>query len=222
MEYCEFQSVKYLLSCPDGSDTHKKYPLVIFLHGAGTRSDELSKLVSNGNFKALNRHRNEKDYVLLAPLCSVTNWNEVMPTLIALVDDIRHRDYIDITRVYLTGNSMGGYGTWELASLRPDWFASAMPVCGGGMGWMAGTLVDVPIRTFHGMIDTVVEPNESLAMARAVNLKGGHAEVILYPDLAHNCWDRVYGDISNIDWMMAFTTDRDKSVIEQLKGDYYG
>lgn len=128
----------------------------------------------------------------------------------------------DIRRVYLTGNSMGGYGTWELASLRPDWFASIMPVCGGGIKWMAYALVDVPARAFHGLCDTVVDPIESLEMTKAVNRCGGHAELILFPKLEHNCWDKVYSTEENYDWLLTFSTDRDKTLIEQYSGSYYG
>ena len=164
----------------------------------------------------------QRGYLLLAPLCSVKNWNEVMETLIRLVDTIRNLPYVDITRVYLTGNSMGGYGTWELASLRPDWFAAIMPVCGGGIKWMAVNLVDMPIRAFHGICDPIVDPSESLEMVKAVNRRGGHAQLILFPNLQHNCWDATYSNEANYDWLMSFTTHRDKTLVEQYSGAYYG
>nr|MBQ4318912.1 hypothetical protein [Clostridia bacterium] len=137
-------------------------------------------------------------------------------------DTTRSLPYIDITRVHITGNSMGGYGTWELSILHPDWFASAMPVCGGGIGGFARYLVDLPIRTFHGLKDKTVDPIESLQMAKAVNMAGGHAELILFPHLAHNCWTTVYSDDRNYDWLLAFTTERDRTLVEKLSGDYYG
>jgi predicted peptidase len=117
---------------------------------------------------------------------------------------------------------MGGYGTWGLATLRPDWFASAMPVCGGGCAAFARNLVDIPIRAFHGLCDKTVDPIESLQMVKAVNNAGGHAELILFPELAHNCWDAAYSDERNYDWLLSFTTERDKSLVEKLSGNYYG
>ena len=221
IEEKQFEDLKYLISYPEGFSEAKKYSLVVFLHGAGTRSEDTATLKNNACFSNL-KQRQSRGYVILAPLCSVNNWNEVMSTLIKLVDTTRNLAFIDITRVYLTGNSMGGYGTWELASLRPDWFSSIMPVCGGGIKWMAYTLVDVPIRTFHGLCDTVVDPIESLEMAKAVNRKGGHAELILFPKLQHNCWDKVYSTESNYDWLLSFTTDRSKTVVEEYSGKYYG
>ena len=130
-----FENIKYLVYYPDGFSEDKKYPLVIYLHGAGSRGEDTGALRENVCVANLTKHQ-DRGYLLVAPLCSVNNWNEVMSSLINLVDSVRHLDYVDIKRVYLTGVSMGGYGTWELASLRPDWFASIMPVCGGGIKWM--------------------------------------------------------------------------------------
>ena len=217
----KFRNLKYLISFPEGFRDNAKYPLVIFLHGAGTISDNTERLRNNESFGKLCKHQT-RGYVLLAPLCSVHNWNEVMSTLISLIDTYRNIEYINNKHVYLTGNSMGGYGTWELASERPDWFASIMPVCGGGMSWMAHSLIDVPIRTFHGICDDVVDPIESLQMVKAVNRKGGHAEIVLFPKLAHNCWNEVYSNDANYDWLLKFSTIRDKSLVEQYTGDYYG
>ena len=217
----QFENLKYLVSYPENFNAHEKYPLIVYLHGAGTRSDNTEILRNNTCFLQLKAHQT-RGYILLAPLCSVNNWNEIMASLIHLVDYARNLEYIDMKRVHLTGNSMGGYGTWELASLRPDWFASIIPVCGGGIKWMANKLVDVPIRAFHGLCDGVVDPLESLEMAKAVNRRGGHAELILFPKLEHNCWDKVYSTEENYDWLLTFTTDRDKTLVEQYSGAYYG
>ena len=216
-----FENVKYLVSYPEAFSIDKKYPLIIFLHGAGTRGDNIELLRNNACFLNL-KMRQERGYILLAPLCGVGNWNEIMASLINLVDHVRNLEYVDMKHVHLTGNSMGGYGTWELACLRSDWFASIMPICGGGMKWMANRLVDVPVRAFHGICDMVVDPLESLEMAKAVNRRGGHAELILFPKLEHNCWDKVYSTEENYDWLLSFTTERDKTLIEQYSGTYYG
>lgn len=117
---------------------------------------------------------------------------------------------------------MGGYGTWEMASLYPHWFASIMPVCGGGIGAFATRLTELPVRTFHGLCDKTVDPIESLQMAKAVNLHGGHAELILFPELAHNCWDAVYTDEKNYDWLLSFTAHEEKPADAELTGANYG
>ena len=216
-----FENIKYLVSYPENFCADQQYPLIVFLHGAGTRSHQTDLLRKNSCFRNLTQ-RQTRGYILLAPLCSVTTWNEAMSSLIGLVDHIRNQAYVDSKRVYLTGNSMGGYGTWGLSSLRPDWFAAIMPVCGGGIPWMTRTLVDIPVRAFHGLCDTAVDPIESLEMTKALNRHGGHAELILFPKLEHNCWDKVYTTEENYDWLLAFTTDRNKTLVEQISGSYYG
>lgn len=222
MEEKIFEGIKYLISYPEEFQEDKKYPLVIFLHGAGTRGENIERLQKNVCFLALRKRQDARGYILLAPLCQNGDWFAWMTPLLRLVGEIRELPYIDETRLHVTGVSMGGYGTWEFSSLRPDWVATAMPICGGGIAGFAQNLVDVPIRTFHGLRDQTVDPIESLQMAKAVNLKGGHAELILFPELAHNCWNTVYSDERNYDWLLSFTTKRDKTLVEALSGDYYG
>lgn len=221
MEEKSFKELKYLISYPEGFREDKKYPLVLFLHGAGTRGD-IEKLKKNKAYLQLRAWQDTKGYILLAPHCLKGDWYAWMYLLLGLVEEVRELPYIDETRLHITGNSMGGYGTWSLTTLIHDQVASAMPICGGGIGGFAKYLVDVPIRAFHGLCDEVVDPIESLEMVKAVNKKGGHAELILFPHLPHNCWMAVYENERNIDWLLSFTTQRDKSLIEELSGDYYG
>ena len=211
-----FQGLKYLIYYPKDFQEDKKYPLILFLHGAGMRGETTERLQKNANIQNLLKRQDERGYVLLAPLCQNGDWFAWMTPLLNLVGEIRELSYIDETRLHVTGNSMGGYGTWEFSSLRPDWVASAMPLCGGGIGGFANCLVDVPIRAFHGLCDVTVDPIESLQMVKAVNMRGGHAELILFPGLAHNCWDAVYSDERNYDWLLSFTTKRNKSLVEEL------
>lgn len=222
MEEKIFEGLKYLVSYPQDFQQEKKYPLVLFLHGAGTRCETTQILRNNASFLNIRSRQDARGFILLAPLCQNGDWFAWMTPLLHLVEQIRALPYIDETRLHVTGNSMGGYGTWEFASLRPDWVASAMPVCGGGIGGFSKNLVDVPIRSFHGLRDKTVDPIESLQMAKAVNCNGGHAELILFPECAHNCWDAVYTNEENYDWLLSFTTLRDKTLVEALSGAYYG
>ena len=221
MEEKIFNDLKYLISYPEGFSEDRQYPLVIFLHGAGTRHD-FEKMRTNKALLQIKAWQDAKGYILLAPHCIEGDWYEWMNPLLQLVAELRELPYVDETRLHITGNSMGGYGTWAFSILRPDWVASAMPICGGGIAGFAKKLVDVPIRTFHGLCDEVVDPIESLEMVKAVNKKGGHAELILFPQLPHNCWMTVYENERNIDWLLAFTTNRNKTLVEELSGDYYG
>lgn len=222
MEEKVFEGLTHIISYPKGFQEDKQYPLVIFLHGAGTRSETTERLRNNISFKLIRKRQDDRGYILLAPLCNGVNWDEWMQTILHLVEAFRELPYVDKTRIHLTGNSMGGYGTWQLSVLHADWFASAMPLCGGGFPGYAKRLINLPIRTFHGLRDKVVDPIESLEMAKAVNTAGGHVELILFPDLAHNCWERVYGDERNYDWLLSFTNERKKTPAELFNSEYYG
>ncbi|MBQ7052307.1 MAG: phospholipase [Clostridia bacterium] len=222
MEERVFEGLEYLISYPKGFQEDKEYPLVIFLHGAGARGKTMERLRKTSSVQNLLKRQDTRGYILLAPFCKRGDWNEWMAMLIRLVEVYREIPYIDETRIHLTGNSMGGYGTWTLATLYPYWFASVMPICGGGISGFAKNLVGLPIRAFHGLRDKNIDPIESLQMAKAVNLFGGHAELILFPELEHNCWDAVYSDEKNYDWLFSFTARPDEFVIEELSGAYYG
>lgn len=222
MEEKIFEGLKYLIYYPKGFQEDKKYPLILFLHGVGNCGETTERLRKNVNIANLRERQDARGYIILAPLCQSGDWFAWMKPLLHLVGEIRELPYIDETRLHVTGNSMGGYGTWEFSTLRPNWVASAMPLCGGGIGGAAKCLVDVPIRAFHGLCDVTVDPIESLQMVKSVNMKGGHAELILFPTLGHNCWETVYSDERNYDWLLSFTTKREKTLVEELSGDYYG
>lgn len=216
MEEKNLDGLTYLISYPEGFSEDKKYPLVVFLHGRGARTPTTEKLRNSTCIANLTKRQHERGYILLAPHCPRGDWNEWMMLLIRLVGEARELPFVDQTRVYVTGNSMGGYGTWAISLLRADWFAASMPICGGGIGGLADQLGDLPIRTFHGLLDQTVDPIESLQMVKAVNRAGGHAELILYPECAHNCWGEVYSDERNYDWLFSFTTARDKELAKKL------
>jgi len=215
----QFNNLKYIIYLPEDFDKGKKYPLVILLHGAGTRGTDVELLKRNPCTTRIKEHQN-RGYVFAAPLCHAHDWNEIMETLIGWVSELRSRPYIDTDRIYLTGVSMGGYGTWELAILRPEWFAAIMPVCGGGVPAFTKKLINVPVRMFHGLLDNVVDPIESLEMAKALNRFGGHAELILFPDLKHNCWTTVYSTDEHYDWLLGHTIHR-KKTDDDLSGEGY-
>ena len=219
MEERIFEGMTYLVSYPGGFCKDKKYPLVIYLHGRGCRTETTEKLHKAASLAHLGERQNERGFILIAPHCPSGSWNEWMMRLINLVEHVRSLSYVDSTRIYLTGNSMGGYGTWELSLLRPHWFAAVMPICGGSIPGMAKQMIGLPVRTFHGLRDKTVDPIESLQMAKALNSVGGYAELILYPELSHNCWDAVYTDEKNYDWLFSFTNERNTATEFSSKDD---
>ena len=133
MEEKSFEGMKYLISCPEGFCENKQYPLVVFLHGRGARDPSTEKLYKHPPLLQLQELQNQRGYILLAPHCASYNWSAWVMPLISLLQHFRELPWVDKTRIYLTGVSMGGYGAWELALLHPEWFAAAMPLCGGGI-----------------------------------------------------------------------------------------
>ncbi len=216
MEEKFFDGMTYLISYPDGFREDKKYPLLIFMHGRGARTATTEKLHQYASLYHLQARQNERGYILLAPHCKSGNWNEWMEHVIHLIETFRELPFVDKSRLYLTGLSMGGYGTWALSILRAEWFAAAMPLCGGGIPGMANQIGDLPIRAFHGLCDKTVDPIESLQMVKAVNDFGGHANLILFPEMPHDCSNAVYTDERNYDWLFSFTTTRDKDLARKL------
>ncbi len=222
LERSIFKELRYLINYPENFDKKRTYPVIVFLHGAGTRSEDYAALENNSPFKKISEYAQKNDMLVIAPHCSKHNWNSYMQTLIDFIEDIKTKHYIDCKRIYLTGNSMGGYGTWELACQMSDTFAAIMPVCGGGMHWLSYRVQYTPILTFHGLMDDVVLPYESISMVQAVNKRGGNAILKTYPHHKHNVWDDVYGDTENLDWLTANILKTSEQIEAECKGEIYG
>lgn len=196
-------SCKYFLFLPEGyGEKDKRWPLILFLHGAGERGDDLNKVKVHGPPKIVEK-RKDFPFIVVSPQCPAgVWWNDKLDVLINLLDEIVAQYNVDTERVYLTGLSMGGYGTWALASRYPDRFAAAAPICGGGMRIMAFGLKDVPIWAFHGGKDPVVPVEESQEMVAAVKARGGNAKLTVYPEANHDSWTETYNNQELYDWFL--------------------
>jgi predicted peptidase len=197
----------YLLFLPEGYGNKKQaWPLMLFLHGAGERGSDLEKVKLHGPPKMV---ENGKDFpfIIVSPQCPKDDWwNEKLELLTNLLDDIVARYDVDRERIYLTGLSMGGYGTWALASKYPDRFAAIAPICGGGRRFMAHRLKDLPVWAFHGAKDEVVPVRESVEMVNAVKAYGGNARLTVYPDAGHDSWTETYNNQELYDWLLEHRT----------------
>ncbi|MBR5500906.1 MAG: dienelactone hydrolase family protein, partial [Clostridia bacterium] len=109
---------------------------------------------------------------------------------------------VDRNRIYLTGLSMGGTGTWMLAMAAPSMFAAVVPVCGSGIYWYGEVLVNTPVRMYHGDCDDIVPIQESISMLNSINKRGGHAELTICYGMGHDAWDVAYAGDELVDWMM--------------------
>lgn len=141
-------------------------------------------------------------FLVFAPQCREDTWFDVFEQLKAFVSMVQADPRVDPERLYLMGNSMGGYGAWQLAMSLPDAFAALVPICGGGMGWNAGRIAHLPVWAFHGKEDTVVPPVESVFMAERINKAGGSARLTLLDGVGHNSWEFAYAHGPLFDWLL--------------------
>jgi predicted peptidase len=200
----------YLVHVPPGPppDEAPGWPVLLYLHGAGERGSDPEALKRQGLPRLVERHA-DFPFVTVAPQCAAGSaWYRYPRTLLALLDDVLARLPVDPARVYLTGNSMGGYGTWGLAGRHPERFAAIAPVCGGGLrtdGFpaRAHALRRMPVWAFHGALDEVVPPGESQRLVDALRAEGAEVRFTLYPDLGHDSWSRAYGDPALYAWLLA-------------------
>ena len=199
--HCELNGLTYTVRYPEGFEEGKQYPTILFLHGAGTRWTSLETLEGN----AISRYAQANEdfpFVLVMPLCTEETWFDLWQQLKDLVALLQNTPWVDASRLYLSGNSMGGYSAWQLAISVPDAFAAMIPVCGGGMYWDAGRLKKIPVWAFHGALDTTVLPEESQKMVDAVNKRGGNAKLTIYPNNTHDAWTDTYSNPEVYAWLL--------------------
>lgn len=215
---------RYRLLRPETSDdasrSDARHPLVLFLHGAGERgSDNAKQLKYLPTWLAEPELRRRHPCFVLAPQCRMDErWVDVswadgastpqatsptpdLAAAIAALADVSAKEAVDPARVYLTGLSMGGFGTWDLAARMPERFAAIMPVCGGGDDRLAGRIASLPIWCFHGDADQAVPVRRSRDMIAAVIAAGGRP---IYSELAgvgHDSWTPAYRDRFVLDWL---------------------
>lgn len=198
-------TVPCLLALPKeyGKEPGTKWPVILFLHGRGESRGPLSIVATWGPPRFVARG-DDFPYIVISPQCpKETNWNdpEQQAGVMALLDDTLGKYDCDPKRVYLTGLSMGGFGSWGLAAKHPKRFAAVAPICGGGSPNDAGKLVDVPIWAFHGDQDKSVPFEKSVEMVEAIKKAGGTK--ILFTTLenfGHNCWSAAYATPQLYEW----------------------
>jgi len=193
--------INYLLFLPQGYDQSKqRWPLMLFLHGAGESGTNLAKVKVHGPPKIV-ESKTDFPFILVSPQSPGFGWNP--DTLNALLDDIVRHYRVDKHRIYLTGLSMGGFGTWALAAAHPEKFAAIAPICGGGDPADARKLVGLPIWVFHGGKDQVVPIQRSRDMVDAVKAAGGNVKFTEYPEAGHDSWTETYNNPELYSWFLS-------------------
>ena len=211
-----FEGLQYLIRHPENYDSAKKYPVILFLHGAGTCSSDITVLKNNSFWRNSSAFL-DLDFITVAPLCERETWCDHFETLVRFVKALLAAPFVDPERLSLTGNSMGGYGTWQLAISHPECFSAIAPLCGGGMYWDAGRLVNVPVWAFHGEKDSLVLPRESKIMVERVNNCGGNAKLTLYPEAGHDCWTPTYQSRALYEWLLSHKNQNAKALVNEYE-----
>jgi predicted peptidase len=200
----------YLLYLPPDYTPQTPVPLVLFLHGAGERGSDLNLVKQHGPPRLVQEGQSFP-FILVSPQCPDNKWWEA-DHLNALLDEIMQTYAVDPNRVYATGLSMGGFGTWTLGVISPERFAALVPVCGWGEPFAAFRLKDIPIWAFHGEKDPIVPVSKSVEMVDAVKRAGGNPRLTLYPDAEHDSWTATYDNPEVYSWLL-------KQTRTQRKGD---
>jgi predicted peptidase len=202
-------TIHYWLYLPKSHDGKTKLPLLLFLHGAGERGDDLEVVKKHGPPKLCTAQpATEKTaqadwpFITVSPQCAKENrWDAAV--LAKLVDHIAASQQADEKRLYVTGLSMGGSGTWSIIAANPDKFAAAVPMCGRGDAAAVEKMVSLPIWVFHGAKDTGSPVTLSQTMVDAIKKAGGEkVKLTIDPDAGHDCWTKAYADPALYRWLL--------------------
>lgn len=225
-------TLPYRIYSPAESVPEEKRPLLLFLHGFGERgNDNQRQLIHGGATFASEEFQSVHRAFVVAPQCPAGNlsdspvpvtWSmrlrptskevdlgldrpmtEPMRAVRGLIDHLVETQPIDTERLYVTGLSMGGYGTWEIAAREPDLWAAAAPICGGGNPSWGERLKDLPLWAFHGDADGAVPVERSLEMVAAINSAGGRPILTVYPGVGHDSWTPTFEARQVWDWMFS-------------------
>jgi len=196
-------TIQYWLYLPktDVAGATEKRPLVLFLHGSGERGTQLENVKKHGPPGMIGRNADLDSCIIVSPQCPEKQWWDV-PLLKGLCEDVAKKYMADPRRLYLTGLSMGGFGSWELLAAYPDYWAAAVPICGGGKPQTAEKFKHVPIWVFHGAKDTAVPLKASEDMIAALEAAGGKPKITVYPEEGHLSWIPAYNDTALWKWLV--------------------
>ncbi len=190
----------YLIYLPKDYDKQENWPLLLFLHGSGERGDDLELVKVHGPPKLIGGGK-DFPFIVVSPQClKEQRWQA--ETLTALLDEIVENYKVDEDRIYVTGLSMGGFGTWALAAHTPHRFAAIVPICGTGEISWAKQLTHLPAWVFHGAKDSPVSLKRAEEMVEALKANGGNVKLTVYPDAGHDAWTETYANPKVYEWLL--------------------
>jgi predicted peptidase len=220
-------TLKYRILYPENFDANKKYPLVVFLHGAGERGNDNEKQLTHGAKLFLtDSFRKDHPAIVIFPQCPESSYwanveietvtgkrffnflkggepTKAMDLLVGLTDEMTNKSFTDKAKIYLGGLSMGGMGTFELLRRKPKTFAAAFPICGGDHVANVKKYKKVPLWIFHGGLDDVVNPQLSYGVYHALKELGHTPKFTVYPKANHNSWDSAFAEPGLMSWLFS-------------------
>lgn len=202
-------SLNYLIYLPDDYEYNSsdRWPLILFLHGIGERGNNI-ELVKNYGIPRYIEENKGFPFVVVSPQCPLHSvWTREIDTLYGLLKEIINSYNIDTSRIYLTGLSMGGFGTWHFGEAYPNLFAALVPICGGtepniGFPERIKSLKNTPVWTFHGAKDNKVPIEKSQELVDELNKCNGNIKFTVYPEGTHNVWSITYNNNKLYEWLL--------------------
>jgi|TARA_B110000902_G_scaffold89156_2_gene105890 predicted peptidase len=214
----EKETLSYRILKPLNYNSNKQYPVHLFLHGAGERgNDNVSQLVHGGKLFLKKENREQYNSWVIFPQAQKNDWwgykdpykfdynvkeSKAMSLVVKLMDDFTQRKDVNPNKVFVSGLSMGGMGTFVILNLRPEMFAAATPICGDGdPSLVSNYSKKVPVWIFHGSDDSVVSPKKSLKMAKAIIENGGSPKITFYENVGHDSWNNAFAEKDFLKWI---------------------
>lgn len=201
MKVDKYKEIDYVIRKPKEYSSQEKYPLIIYLHGAGGRGRDVEMVYTHPFFSDTEEWLSGA--ICVVPQCYTNSWFCMFEQLQDFIKYAISWKNVDATRVYLVGASMGGYATWQMAMSHPEWFAGIIPICGGGMYWNTARLVNMGVWAFHGALDQTVYPAESEKMVEGIKKNGGTVRFTVYEDCAHNAWTPTFRNKEVWSWLLS-------------------
>ncbi len=197
------REIKYVVYAPACYQPDKPIPTIIFLNGMGECGRDGWRQVSHfGNAIMLNAEKWPFIVIFPQKQSKESFWEDEEIVMMTALERTKAEYNLDLKRLYLTGLSQGGHGTWAIGARHPEMFAAIAPVCGWGDEKMAKKLVGTPIWAFHGDADTTISVDRSKEMVEWVKAAGGDAKLTIYPGVGHNSWDNAYRNESLGEWFL--------------------
>ncbi len=197
--------IKYVVFVPRNYTGEKASPLILFLHGSGETKGGNKMPVDVGIGSYIRKHEQSFPFITIFPQSQKRSWranSEDGKRAMAILAEVEKEYKVDPKRVYLTGLSMGGFGTWSLAAAYPDKWAAIVPICGGGSPDLVEKIKDIPCWCFHGDADPAVPVKRSRDMIAALKKAGAEPKFTEYPGVGHNSWDKAYGTKELYPWLL--------------------